>query len=144
MYIVKNKKHGYDNGAFYVFDTAFEHAKKEALEEQEEMCIDKIQIVKDSEIPKCKSYGRWNPILFPDKAEMEEYYDEYSDGEVGGVTISKDGNISYWWSAETTPEERAAMALAILKVEPGGYIPCVDLLRNGLSGLLPRFVKSCE
>lgn len=105
VYIIKDKKLGYDYGAFYMFETALERARKYAKEDEEEMCIDKIQIVKDTQMPKGKSYSRWNPNLFPDRLEIEEYCSEYSDGRVGRIGITIDGDINYWWSSEATWEE---------------------------------------
>lgn len=105
VYVVRDAQKGYDYGAFYIFDTALEHARKYVKEAAIDMCITKVQIVKGVEIPKYKSYHRWNPNLFPDKAEIEECDNDYSDGEVGSVTISVDGDIRHWWSTETTTEE---------------------------------------
>ena len=37
-------------------------------------------------------------------------------------------------SLSITPEPRAAAAVAILNVEPGGYIPCTARFTNGVAG----------
>lgn len=105
VYIVRNAKDNCDYGVFYKFDTALVHARKYAKEDEEKMCIYKIQIVKGEGIPTRTTYSRWNPNLFPEKKEIEEYEREYSDGVVGRVTISTDGEICVWWSVETTMEE---------------------------------------
>lgn len=105
VYIVRDVKNGSNYGAFYIFDVALMHARKCAKEYEEKIHIYKVQIVKGNEIPKCKSYTSWNPIIFPDKPEIEEYCYDYDDGEVGQVTLALDGAIQYWWSSESTLEE---------------------------------------
>ena len=104
IYVVKKSKEGYDYGAFYIFDMAFEHAKKYAREDNVKMCIKKVQIVKGMELPQRKIRCGWNPNLFPEK-EIEEEDCDYSDGEMGEITIPADGEIRYWWSSESTKEE---------------------------------------
>lgn len=104
VYVVKDSKEECDYGAFYIFNMAFKHAKKYAREDNVEMCIKKVQIVKGMELPKHTIRGRLNPNLFPEK-EIEEEYRDYSDGEMGEIMITADGEISYWWSSESTKEE---------------------------------------
>ena len=104
VYVVKESKEECDYGAFYIFDMAFEHAKKYAREDNIEMCIKKVQIVKGMELPQHKICCRWNPNLFPEK-EIEEEYRDYSDGKMGEIAITADGEIRYWWSSESTKEE---------------------------------------
>lgn len=105
VYIVKDEKEVCDYGAFYIFDTALKQARKYAEENIEEMHIYKIQVVKGTDIPIIRKRNRWNPNLFPEKTEIEESFSDYLDGEVGRVSISKDGDIRCWWSNETTDEE---------------------------------------
>lgn len=85
---------------------------KKQIEDIEEMRIFKIQIVKGTDIPMIRNCNRWNPNLFPEKTEIEEYYREYSDGEIGEVCISLDGTIRYWGSTETTDEEDMVLRTA--------------------------------
>ena len=84
---------------------SLKHARKLVVDDAEERSIFKTQIVKGTDIPMIRNRNRWNPNLFPEKTEIEEFYSEYSDGEVGEICISLDGTIRYWWSTETTDEE---------------------------------------
>lgn len=119
MYIVRDVKNGSNYGAFYIFDVALMHARKCAKEYEEKIHIYKVQIVKGNEIPKCKSYTSWNPIIFPDKPEIEEYCFDYDNGEIGQVSLDLDGTIQYWWSSESTLEEDQV-------VENGLYVDYMD------------------
>lgn len=102
VYIVRDSKSGCDYGAFYVSETAHEHARNLIRKDVEEMCICKIQIVKEADVSTIRSCNRWNPDFLPNKVEIGEYYIDYLDGEVGEVFISKNATIREWWSNEST------------------------------------------